>query len=79
MLLGYLVVTTLIEEDRGVVAVVDDGITHHLGTLLPATVVDILLGIAGRHGLNQPETVERLDILFHRRDMHPTVEVAVTA
>ena len=77
VLFRNLVVATLVEDDGWVVAVIDDGIAHHLLTLFPATVVDILLSIAGRHGLDESQAVERLNVLFHRGDVHPAEEVTV--
>ena len=68
-------VATLVEEYRGVVAVVDDGITHQLRALLPAGTLDILLGIAGGHGLRQSDAVARLDVLLPRCDVHPAHHV----
>ena len=69
-------VTTLVEEDAGVVAVVDDGIAHEGCALLPACALDVLLGIAGGHGLRKADTVTRLHILFPRRHVHPAHHVA---
>ena len=77
VLLADLVVATLVEDNGRVVAVIDDGIAHDLLALFPATVVDILLSIAGRHGLDESQAVERLNILLHRRDMHPAEEVTI--
>ena len=72
-----MVVTTLIEKDGGIVAVIDNGIAHQFGALSPAAVFHVLLRVAGRHGLNEAQTVERLHVLLHRRDVHPAEEVAV--
>ena len=69
-------VATLVEEDAGVVAVVDDGIAHQGSALLPAGALDVLLGIAGGHGLRQSYAVTTLNVLFPRRHMHPTHHVA---
>ena len=77
VLTAYALVAALIEEDRGVVAVVDDGIAHQFCTLIPARTSDILFCIAGGHGLNQSHTVARLDILFPRGDMHPAHQIAI--
>ena len=76
MLLGDAEVATFIENDGRVVAVVDDGVAHQCGALLPARAIDILLGIAGRHGLEQAHTVARLDVLLPRADVHPADEIA---
>ena len=65
-------VATLVEEDTGVVAVVDDGVAHELGALGPPWSLHVFLGIAGRHGLWQSHAVARLHILFPRRDVHPS-------
>ena len=70
-------VAALIEENRGIVAVVDDCISHQFCTLIPTRTGDIFLCITGRHGLNQSHTVARLDILFPWGDMHPAYEVAI--
>ncbi len=73
---GYALVSALIEYDTRIVAVVYYGIAHKLFALFPATAVDIFLGIAGRHGLYQANTVARLDILFPRGDVHPAHHIA---
>ena len=64
-------VTALVEQDRGIVAVIDDGIAHQGCSLLPARPLHIFLGIACRHGLDETHTVARLDILFPRGYVHP--------
>ena len=69
-------VATLIEQDAGIVAVVDDGITHQLRALRPARPLHILLGITSRHSLRQSHTVARLDVLLPRGDVHPAHHVA---
>ena len=69
-------VTTLVEEDAGVVAVVDDGIAHEGCALLPACALNILLGISGGHGLRQSYAVTTLNVLFPRRHVHPAHHVA---
>ena len=75
---GNILIAALVEDDGGVVAVVDDGIAHELGAVLPAASFDIFLGIAGWHGLDEAYTVARLDVLFPGGDVHPTHEVAAT-
>ena len=70
-------VAALIEKDRGVVAVVDDGVAHQGHTLLPAGALHVFLRIAGRHGLDESHAVARLDVLFPGRDVHPAHQVAV--
>ena len=73
---GNGLVAALVEEDAGIVAIVDDGIAHEFYTLLPATTLDVFLGIARRHRLDESHAVARLDSLLPRRDVHPAHEVA---
>ena len=68
-------VAAFVEENGGIVAVVDDGISHQFRALIPAGTLYVLLGIAGRHRLNESHTVTRLDVLFPRCYMHPAHEV----
>ena len=68
-------VAALVEQYGGVVAVVDDGIAHQLCALRPAWPLHVLLGITGRHGLDESHAVARLDILLPRRDVHPAYQV----
>ena len=68
-------VAALIEQNAGIVAVVDDGVAHQFLTLCPARTRHILLGIPGRHGLDQSHTVARLDVLFPWCDMHPAYQI----
>ena len=68
-------VAALIEQDTGIVAVVDDGVAHQLGTLVPARTGHILLGITGRHGLGQSHAVARLYVLLPGGDVHPAHHV----
>ena len=75
---GDILIATLVEDDGGVVAVVDDGIAHELHAVLPAASLDIFLGIAGGHGLDEAYAVARLDVLLPGGDMHPAYEVAAT-
>ena len=70
-------VATLVEQNAGIVTVVDDGIAHQVLALLPPRSFNVLLGITGRHGLNQSDTVARLDVLLPGRDVHPSDQVAV--
>ena len=69
-------VATLVEEYRGVVAVIDDGIAHQFRALCPSRSFHILLCITGRHCLNQSYTVTRLNVLLPRCDMHPAHHIA---
>ena len=69
-------VAALVEEDGGVVAVVDDGVTHQFRALLPAGTFHVLLGITGRHGLDETHAVARLDVLLPRGDVHPAYQIA---
>ena len=69
-------VAAFVEEDRGIIPVIDDRISHQLRALCPTRPLHILLGITGRHGLYQSNTVARLDVLLPRRHMHPADEVA---
>ena len=50
-------VSAFIEDDAGVVAIVDDGIAHQLHALLPSRAFHIFLGVAGRHRLHQSHAV----------------------
>ena len=70
-------VAAFVEEDAGIVAVVDDGIAHQLRALFPLTSLAVFLGVARGHGLNQPHAVARFDVLFPRRHVHPAHEVGV--
>ena len=70
-------VAALVEDDAGVVAVVDDGVAHQLGALCPTRTLHVFLSIAGRHGLQEAHAVARLDVLFPRRDVHPAHQIAV--
>ncbi len=76
MLTRDALVATLIEEDTGIVATIDNGVTHEFHTMLPLPSGPILLGIARRHGLNQSHAVAAFHILFPRGDVHPSHEVA---
>ena len=75
--LADALVAALVEEDAGVVAVVDDGVAHDLDALLPAAAVDVALGVAGGHGLHQADAVAGFDVLLRRRDVHPAHQVGV--
>ena len=68
-------VAAFVEEDGGIVAVIDDGIAHQFRALCPVATYHILLGIAGRHGLNEAHTVTRLHVLSGGGDVHPAYEV----
>ena len=70
-------VTTFIEDDTGIVAVIYDGIAHQLLALLPLDALTILFCITCRHGLEQSDSVARLDILFPRGHMHPTDQITI--
>ena len=70
-------VATLVEQDAGIVTVVDDGIAHQVLALLPPRSFNVLLGITGGHGLNQSDTVARLDVLLPGCDVHPSDQIAV--
>ena len=69
-------VATLIEDDRRIIAIIDDGITHQVGTLLPARALHIFLCITGRHSLQQSYPVARLYILLPWSDVHPAYQIA---
>ena len=71
-------VATLVENDGGVVTVIDNGIAHELGTLLPARSFHVLLGIACRHGLDESHAVARLNVLLPGANVHPAHQVATT-
>ena len=79
VLVADIVVAALIEEYGRVVAVVYRGIAHQFAALLPAATRHILLGIAGRKGLDEAEAVERLHILLRGCHVHPAEHVAVAA
>ena len=70
-------VAAFVEDDTRIVAVVDDGVAHHLLALFPAAAVDIFFGISGREHLHESHSVARLDILFPGGDVHPSHEVGV--
>ena len=76
---GDRFVARLIEYDAWIVAIVDYGVSHQSDALFPLPSFDILLGISGRHRLNQSNAVARLDILTPRRHMHPPDHVAARA
>jgi len=69
-------VTTFVEEDTGIVAVINDGIAHQFGTLSPAGTFHVFLGITCRHGLWQTNTVARLNVLLPWCHVHPSHHVA---
>ena len=69
-------IAALVEENRGIVTVVDNGIAHECLALLPTRSRHILFGITSWHSLNQSDTVTALDILFPRGDVHPAHDVA---
>ena len=69
-------IASLVEDDAGVVAVVDDGIAHQLHALLPTGALHIFFGIAGRHGLEKSHAVARFHILLPGGDMHPANQIA---
>ena len=69
-------VATFVEEDAGVVSVIDDGIGHHADALFPLASRSVLLGVAGRHRLGQADAVARLDVLTPRHRVHPTNQVS---
>ena len=69
-------VAAFVEEYRGVVAVVNDGIAHQFAALLPLSSLAVLLGIARRHGLDEAHAVARFDILLPGGDVHPAHQVA---
>ena len=71
-------VAALIEKYRGIVAIIDNGITHQCRALLPAGTLHILLGITGGHGLRQSHAVTTLYILLTGRHMHPTHHIRPT-
>ena len=79
MLLADLVVSAFVEDDRRVVAIVDDGIAHQHHAVIPTAVIYIFLRIAGRHRHHQTQAVERTNVLFARSDVHPAYEIAVAA
>ena len=68
-------VSSLIEEDGWIVAVVDDGIAHQFHALIPSRSGHVLFGIAGWHGLYQSHSVARFHILFPGRYVHPAHQV----
>ena len=68
-------VATFIEQNRGVVTVVNDSVAHQSRALLPAGTLHILLGITGRHGLWQSYTVAAFDVLLPWCDVHPAHHV----
>ena len=76
VLAAYALVAALIEENRRIVAVVDDGIAHQGRALLPAGTLHILLGITGGHGLWQSNAVTTLDVLFPWSHVHPAYHIA---
>ena len=69
-------IAALVEEYRGIVTVVDDGIAHECLALLPTRSRHILFGITSWHSLNQSDTVTALDVLLPRGNVHPTHNVA---
>ena len=75
--LADVLVATFVKDNTGVIAVVDDGVTHEFNPLFPLAPRRVLFRVTGWHGLNQPNPVARLHILFPRRDMHPTHQVSV--
>lgn len=77
MLTADGLVSTFVEDDTRIVAVVDNGVAHHLFALLPAAAFDIFFGITGREHLHESHSVARLDILFPRGDVHPSHEVGI--
>ena len=50
-------VAAFVEDDTRIVAVVDDGVAHHLLALFPAAAVDIFFGITGREHLHETYSV----------------------
>ena len=68
-------VTTFVEEDTGVVAIIDDGIAHHFGALSPAWSFHVFLSITCWHGLWQTNAVARLDVLLPWCHVHPSHHV----
>ena len=76
MLAAYALVASLIEEYTRVVAVVDDGIAHEHDTLFPTAASDILLRVAGWHGLYESHPIAALYILLPGSDMHPSDQIA---
>ena len=69
-------VATFVEDDGRIIPVIDNGVAHQLGTLMPTCSLHILLGITSRHGLDETDTVARLDVLLPRRHVHPTYKIA---
>src|SRR5690606_31164914 len=70
-------VSAFVEHDAWAITVVDNGIAHEVFALLPTCPFHVALGIAGRHCLQQPHTVARLDILLPRGDVHPSHQVGI--
>ena len=75
MLSRHALVATLVEKDRGRVAVVDDCVAHYFEALGPFASVGVALGVARRHSLNQTYTVAALYILLVGACMHPAHKV----
>ncbi|EEF24029.1 conserved hypothetical protein, partial [Ricinus communis] len=74
---AHALVAAFVEHDAGIVAVVDDGVAHDLEALLPAAVLHVRFGVAGRHRFHQAQAVERFHVLLPRRDVHPADQVRI--
>ena len=71
-------VSTFIEQDTGIVAIINDSVTHQLHPLFPLASFTVFFRITGRHCLYQTYTVARFYILFPRSDVHPANQVGIT-
>ena len=71
-----ILVPAFVEEDRGIVAIIDDRVAHHLLALVPAAAGDVAFGVARRHRLHQADAVGGFDVLLGRGDVHPADQIA---
>ena len=70
-------ITTFVEDDTRIVAVVDDDIAHQFGALFPLAALAVFLCIAGRQHLHGTHAVAALDVLLPGGDVHPAEEVGI--
>ena len=73
--LADALVTTFVEEDGRVVAVVYDGVPHQFHPLFPVPSPHVLLGVSRGHSLYESHTVARLDVLLPWTHVHPSHEI----
>ena len=70
-------VAGLVEEDRWVVAVVDDTVTHELDACLPLATLGIAFCVTRAHRDEEADAVSGFHVLLAGSDVHPADEVGV--